>query len=368
MFRRLYPDIFKKTWKTVTVEELTFAALGLPIVADRTTAQTYMAYDIGKGTWSDEILGKAGFRKNLLPDITDCGSIIGEIGVDVSGRLGLSRKVKVVAGGHDQPVADFGAGLTAPGTAVDSLGTVESIGIVMKKPRLDNSFMNCGFSNLCHVYGGLTFTNVYNFAAADLLNWFSRVFCNAKKGRELPVLKSLLANLPKKPASVLVLPHFPGSGTPYLDSSSRGTITGLHFGLTRPEIFRAIVDFQNYEMRLNLEMWRRFGIKPDRLRVYGDLSRSDVLLQVKADILDLEVVRLGNTEMGCFGAAVLAGIGTGRILDAADFLKENVRETRVFSPRPKYREQHEALYRSYRRLYGAVKEINHNLARIQSGP
>ena len=103
----------------------------------------------------------------------------------------------------------------------------------------------------------------------------------------------MFARLPKRPSRVLVLPHFAGSGTPHLDAQSKGLMVGLTLQTTAEEILRGVVDSMNYEMQLNLDVWRRNGIAFDCLRAYGKGATCDAMLQIKADVLELEVQRLG---------------------------------------------------------------------------
>ena len=360
-FRRLYPDLYERAAKLVTAEELLMIHLGLPAIVDRATASTYMAYDLEKGDWSEEILAAAGISRDRLPEIADCGSVIGLVTSTVAERLGIPKGTPVVAGGHDQQVASFGAGLTRSGRATDSLGTAEAISIALKPPMPKVGFLENNIPIFCHVCGGLLFSCVYSFSCADLLNWAMRVFHGAKPGAETSVLKEALSRMPEEPSRMLVLPHFCGSGTPYMDSASRGAIVGLDLNATPEEVLRAIVDCQNYEMRLNIDIWHDLGIKIDRLRAYGGAAQSDRLLQIKADVLDLEVVRLECHEAGCFGAAVLAGHAVGRIDDCEEFLTRTVREKKMFLPRKEMTERHESSYQVYRQLYPAVAQISHLL-------
>lgn len=354
-FRRMCPDLFARAQVLASAEELIHARLGLPPACDSATASTYMACDLAKGDWSGEILAAAGIDRALMPAIVDSGTVIGEVG-----------GVMVVAGGHDQQVASFGAGLTRPGAATDSLGTVEAISTLTSRPRLDDRAFANNLPAWKHVHGGLFFSIVYNFSCADLLNWAMRAFYGAEPGGELGPLKAALDALPDQPARSLVLPHFCGSGTPHMDPGSRGAIVGLDLSMGRDEIVRAIVDSQNYEMRLNLDIWRDGGVEIDRLRVYGGLAQSDRLLQTKADVLGVEVIRLECPEAGCFGAAVLAGVGTGLIPDAEAFLHEHVRELRAFEPRREYEQRRAQLYEIYRGLYAAVSETSHRLTEVNA--
>jgi xylulokinase len=167
--------------------------------------------------------------------------------------------------------------------------------------------------------------------------------------------------LPDRPSSVLVLPHFAGSGTPQLDARSKGAILGLSLTTDRREILRGIVDGQNYEMRLNLEVWRRNGIGFDTLRAYGKGATSDRLLQIKADILGLAIERLSVVETGCLGAALLAACGLDRACPLDDLLRRAVSCQRRFEPRRDRAPAHADRFALYRELYPATRSLHHRM-------
>lgn len=359
--RRLQPDVFKQAALLASTGELVLSHLGIDPVVDRSTASTYMAYDLNQRDWSNDVLNHAGVDKGMLAPVVDCGSLVGRLSAAVADRLGLPHGVAVVAGGHDQQMAALGAGMIAPGVVTDSLGTVEAISYALDSPRLVEQFRLNNLPNLCHVYGGLFFTMVYNFSCADLLNWAARVFYGAEPGSELPALKLALAEMPETPCRVLVQPHFCGSGTPYMDPESRGAIVGLDLSTTRQELVRSIVDCQNYEMRTNIDIWRDLGMDIGCLRVFGGLAQNDRLLQIKADILGVEVARLQCREAGCLGAAALAGRGAGLMDNPSDFLHAGVLEERVFTPRNEFAQTHNDVYKQYRRVYGCLKAIATNI-------
>jgi xylulokinase len=357
---RTSPDIYERTAMLASAEEFVYAHLGIVPVVDRSTASTYMAYDIKSGDWSAEILDAAGICRSLLAPIVECGSVIGRLSRAVSQRLGLSGDVVVVAGGHDQQVAALGAGQVRPGIVTDSLGTVEAMSAALESPELGRAFMQNNLPNWCHVYNGLFCTAAYNYSCADLLNWAARVFYGAQAGDELELLKRGLAEMPDAPSSVLVQPHFCGSGTPYMDAVSRGAIVGLDLSVTREQLMRAIVDCQNYEMRLNMDIWRKLGISADSIRVFGGLAQNDRILQIKADILDAIVTKVGCSESGCLGAAALAASGAGLVESPVEFLNACKHEERVFTPRKEFCSVHQDMYGMYRRLYGSLKSLTTN--------
>lgn len=340
----------------VTAAELATAALGVRPRMDWATASTTMLLDIMAKAWSEEILGAAEIPARMLPPVVPSGTVMDTIPDDVCAELGLARGCLLVAGGHDQQVCALGAGLTSVGQATDSLGTVECITTLFDAPRLVDDLLDNNFGNLLHVYGGKIASLAYNFSSGDLVRWYRDLF---QPG--VTVMDELFADLPDQPADVLVLPHFAGSGTPHLDACSKGAICGLSLATDRRDILRAIVDGQNYEMRLNLEIWRRNGIGFDSLRAYGKGAASDQVLQIKADVLGLAVERLAVVETGCLGAALLAARGADATFPLEEMICRGVSCQRRFEPRPDRAAAHEDRFALYRKLYPSLQAIHHRM-------
>jgi xylulokinase len=340
----------------VTAAELALGALGVKPPMDTATASTTMLLDIQAKTWSREILQAAEISERSLPPLVPSGEVIGEIPADAGAELGLARQCLAVAGGHDQQVCALGAGLVAAGRATDSLGTVECITTLFDAPRLVDDLLENNFSNLLHVYGGKIASLAYNFSSGDLVRWYRDTFEPGATSFD-----DLFVDLTDRPSSLLVLPHFAGSGTPHLDTRSKGAILGLSLATDRREILRGVVDGQNYEMRLNLDVWRRNGIAFDTLRVYGKGSTSDRVMQIKADVLGLAIERLTVVETGCLGAALLAARAADPAFAPEDALRDAVSCERRFEPRPETASAHEDRYALYRDLYPSVRPLHHRM-------
>jgi xylulokinase len=246
--------------------------------------------------------------------------------------------------------------LLETGEATDSLGTVECITTLFDEPRLHDDLLENHFSNLLHVDGEHVATLAYNFCSGDLLEWMRTRFFSSE-----PSFEAMFAQLPERPSRVLVLPHFAGSGTPRLDSQSKGLIAGLTLQTAATDILRGVIDSQNYEMKLNLEVWRRNGVTFDRLRTYGKGASADVALQIKADILGMAVQRLNVHETGCLGAALLAARGADRDLCFRDVLDRVTAVEKTFLPRHEFADQYDQAYGHYRELYPRLKEVLHGL-------
>jgi xylulokinase len=97
------------------------------------------------------------------------------------------------------------------------------------------------------------------------------------------------------------------------------------------------------------------------LRAIGGGARSELWLQLKADILGVPVVTPAVTEAACLGAALLGGVGAGVYADAAQAVTQVLHLTRTYQPDPERAARYERLYALYRAVYPAVAPITHQL-------
>ena len=99
----------------------------------------------------------------------------------------------------------------------------------------------------------------------------------------------------------------------------------------------------------------------DELRAIGGGARSELWLQLKADITGIPVVAPRITEAASWGAALLAGVGAGHFASAAEAAEETVHLDRRFEPDPERAARYEERYALYREVYPALKSIHHRM-------
>ena len=171
------------------------------------------------------------------------------------------------------------------------------------------------------------------------------------------VYEILEQDMKDEPTGILVLPHIAGAATPYMDMEAKGVVTGLTISHTASDVYRAMMEGVCYEMMLNMEWLEKAGIRPNKLRATGGGASSKVWMQMKADMLNVPIVSLGNAEAGAVGCAMMAGIATGVFKDLSNAADIMITEGATYHPR---KEQHEAYmkhYDRYRELYQAVRPL-----------
>ena len=359
------PGIFEKTWKFLLYEDFFLYRLGFEPVTDYSLAARTMAFDIHTKAWSDEILQKSGVDKSLLARALPSGEVVGKISPKIAKELGLSLDTVAVLGGHDQPVNALGAGIIKEGEATDACGTVECVTCVSNELNLSVSKLTYSYPTYPHVIEDKFVTIAYFYTAGALLKWYRDNFAHQEKKiaerEKKDIYEVIIQQAEDKPSSLLLLPHFVGSGTPWLDPSSKGALVGLTLETKPKDIIRAILDSVGYELRVNLEFLEKSEIKVEELHAIGGGAKSRKWLQIKADITGKRFISLEISEAGCLGAAILAGKGIGVYTSFEEAVQKLVRYKKVFSPQKGKRKEYEKKYRTYKKLYPSLREINSEL-------
>ncbi len=364
-FRENMPDIFKKCWKFLNLEEFIQLKWGIEPALDYSLSSIIMAMDIINSAWDKEIFNFFKLSENLMPRVEIAGKIIGELRGKICEELNLKQNVKVVTGGHDQVCGVLGAGIFEKNIALDSTGTVEAIVPVSEKPVLSEGMLNSMVLWEYHLVPGLYVGIAANFTAGSVLRWFRDVFgeyeISKAKNNNINVYDLLLPKNDWKPSKILTLPHFSGSVSPWNDPSSKGVMLGLTLGTTKEEISKSIIDGITYEARLNIENFEKSGLKIRELRAIGGACNNKKWLQLKSDIFGKQIKVPHITEASSLGAAMLAGFGVGLFSDLNEAVKNMVRIKEEYSPRKKIQDLYEEYYQKYKKIYPLLKRLLNDL-------
>jgi xylulokinase len=166
---------------------------------------------------------------------------------------------------------------------------------------------------------------------------------------------------------LLWLPYLMGERTPHLDSQARGMWFGMTASHTRSHLVRSILEGVAFSLRDSLEIFQELGIPVEQIRASGGGSRSFLWRQIQADIYGKELVTLRTSEGSALGAALLAGVGAKIYASVEESAQEAIQVKESMAPKLENVALYDKYYQVYRRLYPAVQELSHTLARLGSG-
>jgi glycerol kinase len=293
-------------------------------LTDATNASRTLLFNVHNADWDDKLLGLLGVPRSVLPRVVGCSEVCAHT---EAGLLGASIPIAGIAG--DQQAALFGQRCTAPGMVKNTYGT----GCFM--------LMNTG-ERPVNSNRGLITTVAWRiesrkhyalegsvFIAGAAIQWL-------RDGLGLIHASSdvdrLAAQVPDN-GGVYLVPAFAGLGAPHWDPYARGTLIGLTGGSTAAHLARATLESIAYQTADILDaMQADSGIALKELRVDGGATRSDLLMQFQADVLNVPVIRPRLLESTAMGAAYLAGLAVGYWQSTAE-LDAQWKPERVFEPR-----------------------------------
>jgi xylulokinase len=187
-------------------------------------------------------------------------------------------------------------------------------------------------------------------SAASCLSWLSSVVGVAE-----PDLLKELGDRLDRPSSVLFLPYLSGERTPHNDADIRGNFTGLAHDTTRAILTQSVMEGVAFAMRDCLEALRAAGTNLKSIDAIGGGARSRLWLAIIANVLDLPVNRLADSEVsGAMGAALL-----GRMAATGESPRTVCRppqRSATIAPDKNMRDAYAASYARYKKLYPGIKE------------
>ncbi|MFO7946366.1 MAG: FGGY family carbohydrate kinase [Armatimonadota bacterium] len=315
---------------------------------DYNIAQMSGMYDIRTGEWSEKLLEHAGISADRLPPVHPPGTVAGAVTAAAADELGIPAGVPVCLGANDQLCGAIGAGNVAPGIVTETTGTALAV-IACTQELLDDERMYVGIHAVPDLYYAMPYANT----AAVVLTWFRDV-CDPEASYD--EFLDGVEDIPIGADGLTVLPHFAGLNCPRFDISARGAIDGLTLGHTQKHIARGIMESCACVLTELLEPVRNHGVKVGRVRSLGRSARSDLWLQMKADMLGVPVERPACSDAASLGAAMLAATGTGQFDTLKQASEAWYQPESVFEPQEENSAAYREVYQRYKdtceRMYG----------------
>lgn len=328
----------------------------------KSLANRSMLFDARAGDWSGVLMEASGLDRGKFAPIVDSGLEVGTVRPELARELGLADGVAIVSGGHDQGCNSLGCGCLKPGDTVVGMGTYECYTPTFPWPADVESFRRELMCIENHVVDGLFLSFLYSHSGT-IVNWFRNAFM---PGAGSDAVEILNAEAPEGPTGLLFLPHNEPPQWPRFIEDSSGVFVGLKAGTTRGEMFKAVMEGVAFALVDAVDSMRRTGTCPDVFLASGGTSRSDVWMQIRADVTGIPFTRLSVTEGSLTGAAMLAAVRSGLFGSNGEAVAAYVRHGRTFLPDPGRHAEYRERAALYRRLFPAVHPLLGDLNRLNA--
>lgn len=289
---------------------------GRIFATDVSNASRTLLMDLATLDYSADMLKLFDIRREMLPQIRPSATHYGQTakvgplpaGIPITGVIG------------DQQSALFGQKCFSLGEAKITFGTGSFVLMNTKNRRIISEHgllttvawqIHEGQNADYALEGGA-------FICGAAVQWIRDNLGFIKNSKEIEKLAGQVTDC----GGVQFVPAFAGLGAPFWDPKVRGSFLGLTRGTTRQHMARATLEamaLQNYDVVNTMVRDSRIGLR--KVRVDGGAASNNLLMQMQANVLGVEVHRPKMIESTSLGAALMAGIGMGVWPDLEDIKK-----------------------------------------------
>jgi glycerol kinase len=280
-----------------TIDAWVLQRLAGAFVTDAATASRTMLLHLESTTWSEEACDLFGLDPSSQPEIVDCNAAIGE-------TTAFGDALPVTGLAVDQQAALFAESCFEAGEAKCTYGTGAFI-LATAGEGVTHSLSRLAACVAWRLGGTTTYClDGQVYSAGSAVSWL----------RDLELI-SEAAELDRYDGGgdeVVFVPSLVGLAAPFWAPEARGAWLGLSLATRRDSLVRAVIwGIAAQVASLARAMDADIGRPLDKLRVDGGLTRSSVLMQAQADLLQAPVEVYPSPDATALGVGALARLGAG---------------------------------------------------------
>lgn len=317
---------------------------------DYSDASGTLLLDVRNKRWSPEMLDICDVREEQLPQLYESYESVSTLKPQMAKELDLHAGVLVAAGAGDNAAAAVGTGTVGEGKCNISLGTSGTIFISSRTFRGDKANALHAFA---HADGGFHLMGCM-LSAASCNKWFME---DILKTEDYGVEQEKIVPEKLGQNHVYYLPYLMGERAPHNDAAARSCFIGMTMDTTRADMTQAVLEGVAFGIRDSLEAARALGVDIHSSMICGGGAKSPLWKKMMANILNLRLTEPETEQGPGYGGAILAAVACGAFSSVAEAAEKLVKITAKIDPDPKLAALYDARYRTWHKLYPALKPI-----------
>lgn len=354
------PELYAKVKKVLLPKDYIRLKLTGEYATEVSDASGTSLFNVKKRAWADEMLDAIDIPKEWMPRVYESPEITGRITDEASALTGLAPGTPVVGGGGDNAASAVGNGIVEPGLVFSSVGTSGVVFAYADKPVVDPKLRVHTF---CHAVPDKWHVMGVVLSAGGSLRWYRDTFGDAEcavarhTNRDpYEIIADEASAVPTGSEGLIFLPYISGERTPHADPYARGVFFGITLRHTKPYFSRSVLEGVAYALKDSFEIFKEMNIPITQVRATGGGAKSDLWRQIQADVIGMQHVTINVGEGPSYGAALLAGVGTGVYKSVQDACRSTIRLKSATEPNPDDSAVYERYYKVYKSLYQSLKQ------------
>lgn len=362
-FKEKYPDILDKSAHICSLKDYLVYTLFGEWLIDEAVASTLGFLNINGLNWDEDVLGIIEIPIERLSTVVPSNTILegSKFKKEYREFIGLQEDIPFITGAGDGVLSNLGMGMLEPKDLGIMIGTSGAIRTFSKGPVLDkrNRTWCYYFTDGLWAVGGA----INN--GGIVLRWLrDRLFQDLMEKAKIlnidpyELIMDEISKVPPGSYGIISLPFLTGERSPFWNDKAQGTIIGLGLNHDRISLARAMIEGICYRMysvynalkdATEIENFKE-------VRAGGGFSRSDLWLQIMADVLN-ETLSVPNLEENTsLGAMILTAWALGVFRSLMD-AKRIVEIRKVVYPDSKNHLIYQRPYDIYIRAYNSLNCI-----------
>ncbi|MBT2738319.1 FGGY-family carbohydrate kinase [Bacillus sp. ISL-7] len=286
--------------------------------------------------WSrdEEVFKAYGLKREMVFELVKPGEKLGTLRQELVQEFGFSNDIPVTATANDKAVEALGSGMKDEGTIMISLGTFIS-SMLLRNEYKENAV------NFFPTLACIPFKYVFESNGIRrgmwTVSWFKKLIGEElvteagklgiseeeylnRKAQDVPVGSDGL---------ITILDWLSTPSEPY----RKGIMIGFDQRHTKYHIYRSILEAIAFNIRNNIDdMLAEIDVELKDLIVIGGGSKSDVMMQIIADLFGLPVHRRAGSSSACLGAAICVCQHLAMYKDFYEAASKMVKTQQTFLP------------------------------------
>ncbi|MBU1671006.1 MAG: FGGY-family carbohydrate kinase [Actinobacteria bacterium] len=364
--RQHEPGVYEETYKILEVNSYLVNRSCGEFVYDYSAASGTGMFNFKKKDWDQFLFKLFRLDPGKMPRVAPSSEKVGELKVGPAEEMGLVPGTAVFCGTGDVPSATVGSGALLDGQGHVYIGSSGWIAVTMPKALNDG---RKGIVSIASADPTKFLLLAEMESAGACFRWFAENLAPKEiMGDASPDLYDELNRIAaeSEPGSngLIFCPWMYGERSPIPDHTVRGGFINLSLDHHRGDVARSVFEGVALHGRWMLEGVRNLGFNDVVLRAIGGGAKSDLWLQTYADALGVVIERVEEPqESGARGAALIAALGLGAHSSFTS-LRDAVKVSGSFSPRPDYRAVYDERFETFKESYASLRKL---YARVNAG-
>jgi gluconokinase len=346
-YKEEVPEVFKQTYKFISIKEYVLHHLFGEFAVDKSIASGTGIFEMRATDWDTELLHAIGVSPEKFSGVMETTAVLKRgLRKEFASQTGLLKGTPGIIGAADGALSHLGS----VGLADDRMSMTVGTGSALRR-RLGQPQVLPGSEAWCYymsennwLLGGIVHD------AGNVMKWFADNFLtdNQTKDKDYDRINKYADEIEPGAEGLVFLPFLSGERCPFYRPDARGAVCGLTFAHGKKHIIRALMEGISYRLYSVYQMLA--GESEPELVVTGGLLKSSTWLRITADFFGKKLWIPRIEEASAWGG-IIVGLRALGVIDKVEKINDWIEVKGKQDPDLESHEKYQAIKDRYNDFY-----------------